>query len=130
MLHTIRQITNNDEKWRQILRGLNKTFYHQTVTTQQIEDYLSKNVGRDLDKVFDQYLRDTKIPVLEYSVEKNKISYRWSNCVDGFDMPVKVTVDGGKEEFIYPTSTWKTIKSKSELKVNENFYVTMKAIGK
>jgi aminopeptidase N len=135
MLHMIRQITNNvesrsDDKWRQILRGLNKTFYHQTVTTQQIEDYLSKNVGRDLDKVFDQYLRDVRIPVLEYSVEKNKINYRWSNCVEGFDMPVKVTVDGGKEEFIYPTTTWKTIKGKFELKVDENFYVTTKAISK
>lgn len=130
MLHTIRQITNDDEKWRQILRGLNKTFYHQTVTTQQIEDYLSKNVGRDLDKIFDQYLRDVRIPVLEYSAEKNKISYRWNNCVEGFDMPVKVMVDGGKEEFIYPTNTWKTMKGKSELKVDENFYVTMKAIGK
>jgi aminopeptidase N len=130
MLHTIRQITNNDDQWRQILRGLNKTFYHQTVTTQQIEDYLSKNVGRDLSKVFDQYLRDVRIPVLEYSVEKNKINYRWSNCVEGFDMPVKVTVDGGKEEFIYPTTTWKTIKGKFELKVDENFYVTTKAISK
>jgi aminopeptidase N len=130
MLHAIRQITNNDEKWRQILRGLNKTFYHQTVTTQQIEAYLSKNVGRDLSKVFDQYLRDVRIPVLEYSVEKNRISYRWSNCLEGFDMPVKVTVDGGKEEFIYPITSWKSIKGKSELKVDENFYVTAKAVRK
>lgn len=130
MLHAIRQITNNDEKWRQILRGLNKTFYHQTVTTQQIEAYLSKNVGRDLSKVFDQYLRDVRIPVLEYAVEKNRISYRWSNCLEGFDMPVKVTVDGGKEEFIYPITSWKSIKGKSELKVDENFYVTAKAVRK
>jgi aminopeptidase N len=130
MLHTIRQIKNDDEGWRQILRGLNKTFYHQTVTTKQIEDYLSKNVKRDLSKVFDQYLRNTNIPVLEYSVEKNKISYRWSNCVDGFDMPIKVSVDGGKEEFIYPTTSWKTLKGKSELKIDENFYVTAKSLTK
>jgi aminopeptidase N len=121
---------NDDDKWRQILRGLNKTFYHQTVTTQQIEEYLSKNVGRDLDKVFDQYLRDVRIPVLEYSVEKNKMSYRWSNCVDGFDMPVKVTVDGGKEEFIYPTTNWKVMRGNGELKADENFYITTKAVSK
>ncbi len=126
MLHTIRQILNDDEKWRQILRGLNKTFYHQTVTTQQIEDYLSKNVGRDLSKVFDQYLRDTKIPVLEYSVEKNKLKYRWTNTVEGFDMPVKIIVDGGKETFIYPNSSWKTLKGKKDLKVDDNFYVTVR----
>ncbi|MDZ4329200.1 MAG: M1 family metallopeptidase, partial [Flavobacterium sp.] len=45
MLHTLRQIVNDDEKWRGILRGLNSTFYHQTVTTKQIEDYLSQQVG-------------------------------------------------------------------------------------
>ncbi len=31
MLHTLRQILNDDEKWRDILRGLNKDFYHQVV---------------------------------------------------------------------------------------------------
>ena len=126
MLHTIRQLAKSDEDWRQILRGLNKTFYHQTVTTKQIEDYISKNIGRDLSKVFDQYLRDTKIPVLEYSVEKNKIKYRWSNTVEGFDMPVKVSFDGGKSEFVYPNTSWKTLKGKKGLKVDENFYVTSK----
>ena len=42
MLHTIRQVINNDTIFRKILRGLNKTFYHQTVTTKQVEDYISK----------------------------------------------------------------------------------------
>jgi hypothetical protein len=30
MLHTLRQWINNDDKWRGILRGLQKDFYHQT----------------------------------------------------------------------------------------------------
>ena len=66
MLHTIRQIVDNDEKWRQILRGLNSTFYHQTVTTKQIEGYISQQAGIDLSTVFNQYLRDTRVPTLEY----------------------------------------------------------------
>ncbi len=124
MLHTIRQLAKDDEAWRQVLRGLNSTFYHQTVDSKQIEDFISKNIGRDLSKVFDQYLRNTKIPVLEYSLEKNKIKYHWSNCIEGFDMPVKVSVDGGKMDFIYPNTSWKTIKGKKDLKVDANFYVT------
>ncbi|MEO6687210.1 MAG: M1 family metallopeptidase, partial [Dyadobacter sp.] len=90
ILHTLRQVVNDDEKWRQILRGLNKTFYHQTVETAQIENYISKQAGRNLSKVFDQYLRDTKIPVLEYTIKDNSVQYRWSNVVSGFDMPVKI----------------------------------------
>jgi aminopeptidase N len=130
MLHTIRQIVNDDEKWRQILRGLNKTFYHQTVKTTQIEDYVSKHAGRDISKVFDQYLRDTRIPVLEYSFKNNGVQYRWTNVIDGFDMPVKIKLGEGKEQFIYPTSDWKTLKTKGEksLVIDRNFYVESKSV--
>jgi aminopeptidase N len=130
MLHTIRQIVNNDEKWRQILRGLNKTFYHQTVEAAQIEGYVSKNAGRDISKVFDQYLRDTRIPVLEYSFKGNTVQYRWTNVVNGFDMPVKIKLGTGKEQFISPTSEWKTLKTRGEktLVVDRNFYVESKGV--
>src|SRR5258705_10949283 len=45
MLHTIRAIIDDDAKWRGILRGLNKTFYHQTVTGKQVQDYISREAG-------------------------------------------------------------------------------------
>ncbi|MFV8367492.1 M1 family metallopeptidase [Flavobacterium sp. XS1P27] len=125
MLHTLRQIVNNDEKWRGILRGLNSTFYHQTVTTKQIEDYLSQQVGIDLSTVFNQYLRDTKIPTLEYFFKDNQLGYRWTNCVAGFNMPVKVTLNG-KEELLQPETEWKNVPSNNEnakLEIDRNFYV-------
>jgi aminopeptidase N len=126
MLHTLRQIVNSDAKWRTILRGLNKTFYHQTVTTAQIEDYLSKQVGRDLNPFFNQYLRDIRIPVLEYELKDNKLQYRWVNVVAGFNMPVKVYLND-KEAWLEPTTNWQTLKevpAKAKLKVDPNFYVT------
>ncbi len=133
MLHTIRQIINDDEKWRQILRGLNKTFYHQTVDGSQIEQYISEQAGRDLSKVFDQYLRDIRIPQLEYTFAKEGLKYRWSNVAPGFDMPVKVMLSGdGLAETIYPTTSWKTLKVKDEQKafltIDRNFYVTGKEV--
>ena len=125
MLHTLRQIVNNDEKWREILRGLNSTFYHQTVTTKQIEDYLSNATGVNLTAFFNQYLRDTRIPTLEYFFKKGFINFRWTNCVSGFDMPVKVTLNGA-EQVLAPKTEWKNIATKTEnqkLDVNRNFYV-------
>ncbi len=125
MLHTLRQIVNDDEKWRGILRGLNSTFYHQTVTTKQIEDYLSQQVGIDLSTVFNQYLRDTRIPTLEYFFKDNQVGYRWTNCVSGFNMPVKVTLNG-KEELLQPETEWKSIpviSKNSKLEIDKNFYV-------
>lgn len=128
MLHTIRQIVNDDEKWRQILRGLNKTFYHQTVDGSQIENYISEHAGRNLSKVFDQYLRDVRIPVLEYAFTGKGLQYRWINTVENFDMPVKVKLASGKEEFLFPTKDWKTLKVKGDksLTVDRNFYVEAK----
>lgn len=128
MLHTIRQVVNDDEKWRQILRGLNKTFYHQTVDGSQIENYISEQAGRNLSKVFDQYLRDVRIPILEYAFTGKGLQYRWVNTVENFDMPVKVKLAGGKEEFLYPTNDWKTLKVKGDksLTVDRNFYVEAK----
>lgn len=128
MLHTIRQVINNDSTFRKILRGLNKTFYHQTVTTQQVETYISKQSGIDFSKVFDQYLRTTQIPVLEYKLEKGKLSYRWTNCVKGFNLPLKVSLKG--ERWIKPTENWQTLnlypEGADEFKVDRNFYVNVK----
>lgn len=125
MLHTLRQLIENDEKWRQMLRGLNRTFYHQTVTTQQIEDYLSKETGIDLTAFFNQYLRTTEIPTLEYKTENKELKYKWTHIVDQFDMPVKVSIND-KEQWIFPTAQWKTLAVDSDkpiLKINRNFYV-------
>jgi aminopeptidase N len=128
MLHTIRNVIDNDEKFRMILRGLNKTFYHQTVTTKQVEEYISKQSKINFSKVFDQYLRTTQVPVLEYKVEGNKISYRYTNCIKGFNMPLKITFKTA--QWIKPTENWKTMEFYAEgdkiFSVDENFYVKTK----
>jgi aminopeptidase N len=129
MLHTIRQIIDNDEKFRKILRGLNSEYYHKTVDTKDIESYISRESGKNLSKVFDQYLRSTQIPVLEYAIDKQNITYRWTNCVKGFNMPVKISGQS-KTQWITPSEDWKTGKIGPEfvngIKVDNNFYVTDK----
>jgi len=134
LLHTIRQLVDDDARWRGILRGLGKTFWHQIVTTKQVEDYISRQSGMDLSKVFDEYLRTTKVPTLEYELEGQKLSYRWSNVVPGFAMPVKVTTSTGSYSWIKPTETWKTVAAKlsrpEDFRVDENFYVNAKDLLK
>jgi aminopeptidase N len=125
MLHTIRQVVNDDEKWRSILTGLNKDFWHQTVTTQQVENYISQKSGIDLSKVFDQYLRTTKIPLLQYKIDGNKISFKYDRVVPGFAMPLRVLVNG-KPMSITPTASIQTIDAGSPVTtfdVDRNYYV-------
>jgi aminopeptidase N len=128
MLHTIRQIINNDSTFRNILRGLNKTFYHKTVTSKQVEDYISRQSGIDFSKVFDQYLRTTQIPVLEYSIKGRDLTFRFTNCVKGFSIPVKVKLSD-EEKWIRANEQWTVIsgnKNVSNFTVDKNFFINVK----
>ena len=132
MLHTIRQIVADDEKWRGILRGAQKTFRHQTIMGQQLEDYISKEAGVDLSKVFSQYLRTTKIPVFEYKIDGTTLSYHWANVIAGFDMPVRVAYGAAGYSLMKPTEAWQTARlpaANAEVRIDENFYVDVRNLA-
>jgi aminopeptidase N len=118
MLHTIRQLVNDDEKWRSILRGIQSTFRHQTVTGAQIEDYMIKASGLNLAPIFQQYLTTAKIPVLEYKQTPDGTAYRWVDVVPGFAMPVRANAT-----LLRPTEEWKTMPRADTVAVDPNFYV-------
>jgi aminopeptidase N len=124
LLNMIRQLLQDDDKWRLILRGLNKEFYHQTVTTEQVESYISTQVGWNLGKVFDQYLRDTRIPIFEYYQQGGEIQYRWTNAVKDFDMPVDVLLNG-KTIRLQAKTAWQklAVGTLEELVVDPDYYV-------
>jgi aminopeptidase N len=135
MLHMIRQIIADDEKWRGILRGANATFWHKTITGVELRSYISREAGIDFSRVFEQYLTTTKIPLLEYRVEDGKLSYRWANVVTGFDMPVDVAFPDAPAEFrrIRPTASWTSIPAASmrvadKLVVSADFYVESRKV--
>lgn len=133
LLHTIRQVINNDAKFKAILRGLNKEFYHKVTSSREVEDYIIKQSGKNLSKIFDQYLRNTQIPGLEYKLaaipgnsSSFNLQFRWTNVIEGFNMPLKIVVNG-KEQWISPTDKLQTIKltgkMPSEILADRNFYV-------
>jgi aminopeptidase N len=130
MIHTLRHSLDNDEAFRAILRGLNKTFYHQTVTTAQIENYISAQAGFNYSKVFDQYLRSVQVPKFEYYFKGNAVYYRWTNCVDGFDLPLALR-NGNNRVKINPTDKWQQTKITKNQKplfdnasIEKMYYVT------
>ncbi|MGB8490609.1 MAG: M1 family metallopeptidase [Bacteroidales bacterium] len=133
MLNTLRYIIGDDEKWRSILLGLNRDFYHQVVKGSQIENYLSEKTGLDLKPFFDQYLRDVRIPVFEYYVQDRKLNFRWNNCVRGFNMPVRVKISG-VEKYLTPTLAFSLIDLDADtvaVVVDPNIYAaTLNMTGK
>jgi aminopeptidase N len=136
MIHTIRTIINNDSLFRNMLRKMNSDFYHQTVTTAQIEQFINKYTGFNFNPIFNQYLRTIQIPQFEYTINNNKIKYRFTNCIKGFTMPIKVNVGNPnkEEQLLQVTDKWKTIKlptwfDKKTCIVNRNYYITSKNAG-
>ena len=136
MIHLIRQLTNDDKRFREMLIGLNKNFYHKTVTTQEVENYISHYLKLNLNGIYDQYLRTIKVPLLEYKIKGNKIEYRWTDPVTNLVLPIKVSFGkaDGSEQWITPATKWKKLKvgkwwdGKTVL-VNKNFYVLSKNVG-
>jgi len=134
VLHTIRQIVNDDEKWRQVLRGLNREFHFETVTSAQVEGYITRESGKDLALVWDQYVRTTMIPRLEYRLEGRRLFYRWANVVDGFHMPVRATLGPDRMDWLRPTQEWQSVDtdltSAADFRVDPNFYVTTRGTAR
>jgi aminopeptidase N len=133
LLHTIRQIVGDDALWRRILRGLNEEFRYQAVAGTEVEAYMSREAGVDLSKIFDQYLRTTMIPVLEYRIDGSTLSYRWSEVVPGFDMQVGVTLTDDGYTVIHPTESWQEaeldLTGRSAFSVDENYYMEVREVG-
>jgi len=127
ILHTLRQIVNNDTLWRSILVRMNKDFYHQTVTSTQIESYLSEKTDVDLSAFFNQYLRTNQIPKLEIKESDGGHLYRFTNVVDGFNMPLRLFLDG-KEHWITPLTDWRFEYLWGEFKLDPNFYINFDGI--
>ena len=133
LLHTIRQVIGNDSLFRQLLRGLNKEFYHSTVTSADVEQYLARQSGKNFSLIFDQYLRTSRIPELEYRIKDGAVQYRWANALIGFDLPLLVSF-GAAEQWIYPrTDSWQSLaipagQNETRFTINPNFYITSKKI--
>lgn len=94
LLHTMRHMLNDDAKWREVLRGLNRAFWHRTVTTAEFEQWISEHCEFDFSKVFDQYLRTIEIPTVCYRVVDGRLQAWFENVVEGFAAPVVLRING------------------------------------
>ncbi len=134
MIHTVRHVMDNDSLFKAMLHGLSKRFYHKVTTSAEIEAFISQFSGHDSSKVFDEYLRTTMVPELDWTVRKDELFVRWTNVVPGFSMPVKITVNG-EERMVPITEAWSSpargLNAKTvELTADRNWYITVERVDK
>ena len=128
LLHTMRHIVNDTEKWRGVLRGLNREFWHRTVGTAEFEAYMSRACGFDFGRFFEQYLRTTDIPVLVYEPKDKAVAVAFEGVVSGFRVPVVLRVNGeehrvtvGEEPVMIPIDA-----AFESLELDRNLYMTVR----
>lgn len=128
IVHMIRMMMNNDAAFRDLLRGLNSKYFHQTVTGKEIEAYIQKTTGLALQPFFDQYLRTTMIPQFEWYIKDKQLHYRFTSVVPGFSLPLEVSKRKNKAK-ITVTGDWQSINWKKggyNVNISEDFLVRMK----
>ncbi|WP_291724858.1 M1 family metallopeptidase [Bernardetia sp.] len=147
MLHSLRSVVGNDELWIQTIRDFYQTYKHSHINTEQVIEFFNKKTGRNLTSIFNFYLTNKNVPMLEYKIIKEDkkvfLSYKWLLNEDNkdrnadFNMPVEVFLDGKTKSFeLTPTTTSQkvdiskhlTAKEKKslnglEIKINERKYL-------
>ena len=135
MLHTLRNVVNDDKIWFETLKGLTTKFKITNVSTQQIIDYFNEKTGKNLTPYFDMYLKTKHLPTLQYQLIPNndtvELRYRYKDANDS--MPIKAGFGLQMYEVIMPNNEWKIkIFQKvegRELKIaTELFYVKVEKI--
>ncbi len=110
MLHTLRNSLGDDKKWFEVLKKLHTDHKKSHMDTKDVVDFFSDNLNKDTRPFFNQYLRNTTVPILEVKTKKKKsgtqIKYRWKNCIDGFDMPVFLWLNDEKIWIEPSTKKW------------------------
>lgn len=129
MLHTMRHVLHDDAKWRTVLRGLNREFWHKTVGTAEFEAYMSRECGVDYGPIFAQYLRTKDIPVLVYEARDKAVAVWCEKVVPGFRMPVLLKVNG-VEQRVTVGAEPQELAIEGALKsfeLDRNFYMKLRA---
>ena len=130
IIHMLREIINNDNEFQAFLRALNQKFYHQTIYSQQLEEFCSDYFKKDFSKYFDQYLRFSSLPILEYSLVDNKLKFRLIADVKNLEIPIKLN---SPDKWINATTSWTEIKLKRNemvkpFSVDANFLIDVKRV--
>lgn len=129
MLHTMRHVLADDAKWLQMLRGLNREFWHKTVGTAEVEAYISRACGFEFGKVFDQYLRTTKLPVVCWRSVDGYTEAWFEEVVAGFRVPVVLQVDGKpmRVELHEQPTRLEGVGAAEKVELDRNFYMKLQA---
>ena len=119
-------MVDDDTRWRSLLRSISKHFYHQVISSRTLEKYIVRELDLTLEPFFNQYLRTAQLPRLVFERAGNRLRFRFEECIENFQMPVKIYLNGGTK-WITPTTEWQSVRYTAAENpiVDENFLLRL-----
>ena len=114
MIHTFRNVLNNDSLFRSILKGIAQEFKHRTVDGEEIIGYINTRTKYDYTPFFDQYLKYADVPVLEYRWNNKNLDLRWNAEAKGFRMPMIYSSGDSEKRVLITNSDWVSVPMKKK----------------
>jgi aminopeptidase N len=135
-LNTLRHVVNNDALWWATIKNMSDTtFKFKNTNYDEVVYFFNRQTELQLSKIFEQYLKHSDIPVLNYQLKKKlkgrfELKYKWEVNVKGFEMPFVFTT-GSKQQRITANDEWQSaiidMKNDVAFKVNDEiFYIQTK----
>ncbi|MNS10268.1 Peptidase family M1 [compost metagenome] len=129
MIHMIRMLMKNDQRFRQLLHDIGSTYGYKTVSGPELERFIIKRTKLKLKPLFAQYLHTNQVPELVLNRTKKGFTYQWQSCIEGYNIPVLVYING-EAQWLRPTTKVKQFKSATvkEVKPSPDFYIRCKGL--
>lgn len=112
MLHTLRQVIQDDPLWFGALRELHGRFRHRIINSQDIIDFFNEYTQGDHTAFFEQYLTYPQLPVLELQDQPKGVAYRWRAGAKDFNMPIPILFSGQPIRIQPTTYQWQYLDKK------------------
>ncbi len=134
MLHTLRNVVDNDSLWFGWIKSLCLDYRHQSINYEKLVTHFNRHMNQDYSWFFAQYVKQAKLPVLKAQfVVKNGITtlyYSWDTEVKSFRMPIKVFLGSEESISLRPMTTPQEIKvtltNPYDFKVEDGFFMEVK----
>jgi len=100
MLHNLRCIMNDDQRFMQLIRDFYQRYKYRSITTTDFTNMANEYAGTDLSPFFNKFLYESKPPILHYNIYKDGddyiLLYKWEEVEEGFTMPFSVMDEHNK----------------------------------
>ncbi len=135
LVHMVRHIVG-DSTFLPLLLEMNRRFLRQVVTSADVEAFIIGYDARTRERIdprlFDQYLRTTRVPELQWTLRNGELWVRWTKAVPGLRMPVRVELSDGRRPLLDARDTWSATGLRpgkgATLEVDRNWYATAERV--